>query len=54
VRELRAAGVSAADVIGQAAAAVGLLPAPRPIPASDVAGLFTRARLRKPRRFFRV
>jgi glutamyl-tRNA synthetase/glutamyl-Q tRNA(Asp) synthetase len=40
VRELRAAGVAAADVIGRAAAAVGLLPAPRPIAADAVQELF--------------
>lgn len=36
VRELRAAGLSAAEVIGRAAAAVGLLDTPRPIRAADV------------------
>jgi len=40
IRELRAAGVSAADVIGRAAAAVGLLEEPRPIDASDLPRLF--------------
>jgi len=40
VRELRAAGLSAADVIGRAAAAVGLLAAARPIPAEAVEELF--------------
>ena len=40
VRELRAAGLSAADVIGRAAAAVGLLPVARPIPADAVEELF--------------
>ena len=40
VRELRAAGLSAADVIGRAAAAVGLLAAARPISAEAVAELF--------------
>jgi glutamyl-Q tRNA(Asp) synthetase len=40
VRELRAAGLSAADIIGRAAAAVGLLPEPRPIDAGDVRALF--------------
>ncbi len=41
VRELRAAGRSAAELIGQAAAAVGLIDRPRPIAAADVATLFT-------------
>jgi len=40
VRELRAAGCSAAEVIGRAAAAVGLVEAPRPIAAHAVNGLF--------------
>jgi glutamyl/glutaminyl-tRNA synthetase len=40
VRELRRAGVRAADVIGRAAAAVGLIDSPRPVEARDVAGLF--------------
>ena len=40
VRELRAAGVSAAEVIGRAAAAAGLLPEARPIDAGDVQALF--------------
>jgi glutamyl/glutaminyl-tRNA synthetase len=40
VRDLRRAGVSAADVIGRAAAAVGLLDRPSPIPAASVADLF--------------
>jgi glutamyl/glutaminyl-tRNA synthetase len=40
VRDLRAAGVGAADVIGRAAAAVGLLDAPRPVAATDVRDLF--------------
>ena len=40
VRDLRAAGVTAMDVIGRAAAAVGLLASPRPISADDVTGLF--------------
>ena len=40
VRELRAAGLSAAEVIGRAAAAVGLLPEARPIDAADVQALF--------------
>lgn len=40
VRELRQAGKTAAGVIGWAAAAVHLIDTPRPIAASDVAGLF--------------
>jgi glutamyl-tRNA synthetase/glutamyl-Q tRNA(Asp) synthetase len=40
VRELRRAGASAAEVIGRAAAAVGLIEAPRPLAAIDVATLF--------------
>jgi len=42
VRELRAAGRTAADLIGDAAAAVGLIDAPRPMAASDVSDLFAR------------
>jgi glutamyl-tRNA synthetase/glutamyl-Q tRNA(Asp) synthetase len=37
VRHLRAAGIGAAEVIGRAAAAVGLLADPRPVAATDVA-----------------
>src|SRR6185295_5874474 len=40
IGELREAGVSAADVIGRAAAAVGLIETPRAIPASAVDRLF--------------
>jgi glutamyl/glutaminyl-tRNA synthetase len=40
VRELRAAGASPADVIGRAAAAVGLLPGARPVRAEEVSDLF--------------
>jgi len=40
VSELRAAGASPADVIGLAAAAVGLVPSPRPIASAEVASLF--------------
>jgi glutamyl/glutaminyl-tRNA synthetase len=40
VRELRAAGVSAAELLGRAAAAVGLLGAPRALSAADAAELF--------------
>jgi glutamyl/glutaminyl-tRNA synthetase len=44
VRDLRHAGSSAADVIGRAAAAVGLIEMPRAIAAADVEMLFaTRA-----------
>lgn len=42
VRELRAAGRTAAELIGEAAAAVGLIATSRPIDAHDVASLFTR------------
>jgi glutamyl-Q tRNA(Asp) synthetase len=41
VRELRASGHAPADVIGMAAAAVGLVATPRPIEAAEVARLFT-------------
>ena len=40
VRELRTAGRTAADLIGEAAAAVGLIDAPQPIEAAAVASLF--------------
>jgi len=40
VRELRRAGVSASEVIGRAAAAVGLIESPRTVEARDVAVLF--------------
>lgn len=40
VRELRAAGLSAAEVIGRAAAAVNLVSEARPIAAAEVTGLF--------------
>ena len=43
VRELRAAGLGASDVIGMAAAAVGLIPAPRPVNAAKVPSLFDLA-----------
>jgi glutamyl-tRNA synthetase/glutamyl-Q tRNA(Asp) synthetase len=42
VRDLRAAGWSAADVIGHAAAAVGLLEAARPVAADDAATIIRR------------
>lgn len=40
VRDLRAGGRAPNDLIGEAAAAVGLIDAPRPIAAADVASLF--------------
>ena len=40
VRDLRAVGRTAPDLIGEAAAAVGLLDAARPIEAAEVGGLF--------------
>jgi glutamyl-Q tRNA(Asp) synthetase len=40
VREFRARGVPPQEVIGRAAAAIGLIEAPRPIHASEVASLF--------------
>jgi glutamyl-Q tRNA(Asp) synthetase len=40
VRELREKGISPQEVIGRAAAAVGLMEAARPLDASDVAALF--------------
>jgi glutamyl/glutaminyl-tRNA synthetase len=40
VRDLRAAGRTPAELIGEAAAAVGLIEAPRPIEAADVGRLF--------------
>ena len=40
VRDLRSRGINAANVIGRAAAAVGLLEHPRPIAAAEVATLF--------------
>jgi glutamyl-tRNA synthetase/glutamyl-Q tRNA(Asp) synthetase len=46
VRELRGAGVSAGDVIGRAAAAVGLIDTPSPIAAHDVAKLFAGSAFR--------
>ena len=41
VRELRAAGVTAAEVIGRAAAAAGLIETARPVRAEDVGALFS-------------
>ena len=40
IRELRAAGLAPADVLGRAAALGGLLPAPRPVAPAELAGLF--------------
>jgi glutamyl-tRNA synthetase/glutamyl-Q tRNA(Asp) synthetase len=40
VRDLRHASITAADVIGRAAAAVGLIETPRPVRAAEVAKLF--------------
>jgi glutamyl-Q tRNA(Asp) synthetase len=42
VRDLRAAGRSPADLIGEAAAALGLIDAPRPVEAAEVGRLFAR------------
>jgi glutamyl/glutaminyl-tRNA synthetase len=42
VRELRASGRRPEEVIGEAAAAVGLLPDPRPVPSSAIADLVDR------------
>jgi glutamyl/glutaminyl-tRNA synthetase len=41
VRDLRSAGRSAADIIGEAAAAAGLIDAARPVAASEVGALFS-------------
>jgi glutamyl/glutaminyl-tRNA synthetase len=43
VRELRAAGLAPEAVIGRAAAAVGLIDAPRPVPAAEVPALLDRS-----------
>lgn len=40
VRDLRAAGLTAAEVLGRAAHACGLIPEPEPVVASDLARLF--------------
>jgi glutamyl/glutaminyl-tRNA synthetase len=40
IRDLRASGRTPAELIGEAAGAVGLIDAPRPIEAADVADLF--------------
>jgi glutamyl-tRNA synthetase/glutamyl-Q tRNA(Asp) synthetase len=42
VRELRRAGIQAPEVVGRAAAAVGLIAAPRAVEAARVDALFTR------------
>lgn len=44
VRELRAAGRTAPELIGEAATAVGLIETPRPIAAAEVGRLFERQR----------
>jgi glutamyl/glutaminyl-tRNA synthetase len=44
VRELRRAGLTPADVIGRAAAAVGLIDEPRPVSAGDVGQFFYESR----------
>lgn len=41
LRELRAAGQSAPELIGRAAAMTGLIPAPAPLAVNDLAGLFS-------------
>ena len=43
VRELRASGLAPETVVGLAAAAVGLIEAPTPVPAAAVAALFATA-----------
>jgi glutamyl-tRNA synthetase/glutamyl-Q tRNA(Asp) synthetase len=45
VRELRANGLGPEEVIGRAAAAIGLISSPKPLHARDVASLFLRPRL---------
>jgi glutamyl-Q tRNA(Asp) synthetase len=47
IRELRARGLSGADVLGLAAARAGLIERPRPVVASDVPSLFRGAVLRE-------
>ncbi len=47
IRELRAQGLSPADVIGLAAARAGLIDRPRPVPAGDVSGLMMRTPMRQ-------
>jgi glutamyl-tRNA synthetase/glutamyl-Q tRNA(Asp) synthetase len=48
VRDLRHAGLTPAEVIGRAAAAVGLIDVARPIAARDVDGLFRDFRIPNP------
>jgi glutamyl-tRNA synthetase/glutamyl-Q tRNA(Asp) synthetase len=43
LRELRAGGQSAPQLIGRAAAMTGLIPAPAPLAVADLAGLFARS-----------
>jgi glutamyl-tRNA synthetase/glutamyl-Q tRNA(Asp) synthetase len=43
IRDLRAAGREPADLIGEAAAAIGLVDAPRPIEAAEVGALFEKS-----------
>lgn len=50
VRELRAAGRAPADLIGEAAAAVGLIDAPRPVEATAVGALFGLGRSHAPKK----
>jgi glutamyl/glutaminyl-tRNA synthetase len=40
VRDLRAQGLGPEEVIGRAAAAIGLIASPKPLHASDAASLF--------------
>jgi glutamyl-Q tRNA(Asp) synthetase len=42
LRELRAAGHSAADLLGRAAALAGLIPAPAPLTVKDLPSLFSK------------
>jgi glutamyl-Q tRNA(Asp) synthetase len=48
VHDLRAAGLRPDDVVGRAAAAAGLIPVPRPVHASEAAGLISHC-VRTPR-----
>ena len=48
IRELRAAGQTPAELIGEAAAAVGLIDAPRPIEAVEASTLFATRRSSAP------
>jgi glutamyl-tRNA synthetase len=41
IGDLREKGLTAADVIGRAAALAGLIDRPRPVTAAEVPGLFT-------------